>query len=154
MKTVIFDRVMGNTNRSVAWPKAATNRLEFGKHFPHGQTGNLFFSFPWQKFLSLVLKHLLLEYVVPWRFKLAEHRAVTGFHLQTHLLFHAGVSISLRVREFHPWGPSEKCVVTGKCSLPGGEAVQHLLWELCNHLPNLRQILNTSLFSIKMLLSP
>lgn len=74
--------------------------------------------------------------------------------LQSHLLFHAGVSISLRVGEFHPWGPSEKCVVTGKHCIPVDEAVQHLIWELCSHLPNLRQILNTCLFSIKILLSP
>lgn len=75
-------------------------------------------------------------------------------HFHPHLPFHAGASISLRVREFYPWGPCEKCMVTGKCSPPGDEAVQHLIWELYNHLPHLRQILTTSLFSIKMLLSP
>lgn len=55
------------------------------------------------------------------------------------------------------WGSSihgDPLKMTGKCSFPEDEAVQHPIWELRNHLSNLRQILNTSLFSIKMPLSP
>lgn len=53
--------------------------------------GRLFFSFPWQNFLSLALKHLLQEEVAPRHLKLAWGWTVMDSHLQPFLPLQAGL---------------------------------------------------------------
>lgn len=156
MTTVTFDRVMGNINHCATWPKAATNRLEFGKDFPHGQMGRLFFGFWWQRFSSLALKHLLLEDMVPWHFKLAWDRAATGSHLQPYLLFYAGTSWEQTENEgVSSMGTLWRVTGDWKRQPPRSRGCpRYPFWEVCEHLPNLQQILNTSQFSIQLLLCP
>lgn len=149
MKTVTFDRVMGNINHCATWPKAAINRLEFGKGFSHGQMGRLFFGFPWQKFLSLALKHLLLENVVPWHLNWYE----TGLR-QTPTFNPTYFSMQESPSNWKRGSFIHGHPLKGEWQLENSLPDTHPFWEVGKHLPNLRQILNTSLFSIEMMLCP